>query len=162
MCSKLLKQSFFFYSKTKERRRRKASYLVAVWKHRWEMTLTMQSLMVATPKTMRTSCDTGSNTIALSPSQPSEMQLYLLMLSSAILDNLNYVLPPSFCFNDQTDYQGASSFTISYVHTYGIAFSLSRSALTHTHDRVSVGWPSFNGEYIVTAVLLSFVGLIFY
>lgn len=30
------------------------------------------------------------------PSQPSEMQLYLLMLSSAILENLNYVLPLHF------------------------------------------------------------------
>lgn len=64
----------------------------------------MHSLMVATPKTMRTSCDTGSITTAPSPSQPSEMQLYLLMLSSAILENLNYVLPPSYCFNDQMDY----------------------------------------------------------
>lgn len=60
--------------------------------------------MVATPKTMRISCDTGSTTSALSPSQPSEMQLYLLVLSSAILENLNYVLPPSFCFYDQRDF----------------------------------------------------------
>lgn len=156
----LFKVNFIlFNSKTKERRRRKALFLEAVWKHSWETTLTMQSLMVATPKTMRTSCDTGSITIALSPSQPSEMQLYLLMLSSAILENLNYVLPPSFCFNDQRDYTREHPVSPTlYVHTYGIAFSLSHSAsthtLTHTHNHViSVGWPSFNGEYIVTAVV---------
>lgn len=121
------------YSKTKERRRRKGLYLEAGWKHRWEMTLTMQRLMVATPKTMRISCDTGSIATALSSSQPSEMQLYLLMLSSAILENLNYVLPPSFCFNDQRDYTMKHPVSPSlYVHKYGIAFTLSHSASTHT------------------------------
>lgn len=127
--------SFAFNSKTKERRRRKELYLEAVWKHSWEMTLTMQSLMVATPKTMRTSCDTGYITTALFPSQPSEMQLYLLMLSSAILENLNYVLPPSFCFNDQRDYTREHPASPAlYVHTYGIAFSVSFSldSLTYT------------------------------
>lgn len=59
-------------------------------------------------------------------------------------------------------HQGASSFTISYVHTYGIAFSLSRSASTHTHNHVFVGWPSFSGEYIVTAVVFEFCGAHFY
>lgn len=124
----------FFHSKTKERKRRKVSYLVAVWKHSWEMTLTMQSLMVATPKTMRTLCDTGSITTVLLPSQSWEMQLYLLMLSSAILENLNYVLPPSFCFSDQRDYTREHPVSPTlYVHTYGIAFSLSFSLDSHTH-----------------------------
>lgn len=75
------------------------------------------------------------------------------MLSSAILENLNYVLPPSFCFSDQRDYTREHPVSPTlYVHTYGIAFSLSHSASTHTH----------NGEYIITAVVLSFAGLIFY
>lgn len=97
------------------------------------MTLTMQSLMVVTLKTMRTSCDTGSITTALSPSRPSEMQLYLLMLSSAILENLNYLLPPSFCFNDQRDYTREHPVSSLFVHTYGIAFSVSFSLDSHTH-----------------------------
>jgi len=94
----------------------------------------MQSSTVATPKTMRTSCDTGSIIIVFSSSQSQAMQLYLLMLSSAILENLNYVLPPSFCFNDQRDYTREHPVSPTlYVHTYGIAFSLSHSASTHTH-----------------------------
>lgn len=117
----------------------------------------MQSLMVATPKTMRTSCDTGSITTALSPSQPSEMQLYLLMLSSAILENLNYVLPPSFCFSDQRDYTREHPVSPTlYVHTYGIAFSLSHSASTHTHILMYylLGDPaSMENTYILTAIV---------
>lgn len=153
----------WFLSKTKERRRRKESYLEAVSKHKWKTTLTMQSWMVATPKTMMTSCDSGSIAVALTPSHPSEMQLYLLMLSSAILESLNYLLPPSFLLQwPEGLYQGASGFTISYVHTYGIAFFLSRLASTHTHTHISDGWPRFSEENIVTAVILSFVGLIFF
>lgn len=91
------------------------------------MTLTMQRLMVAMPKTTRTSCDTGCITTALSSFQPSEMQLYLLMLSSAILENLNYVLPPLFCFSDQRDFTREHPVTTLCIHTYGIAFSLSFS-----------------------------------
>lgn len=67
----------------------------------------MQSSTAATPKTTKISCDTGPNAappILASPFQPSEMQLYSIMLSSAILENPNCVLAPSFFrYIDQRD-----------------------------------------------------------
>ena len=61
----------FFCSKTKQEKRkpaRKESLQVVVWKQRWGMTLSLT--LVATLKTMKTSCDIGSYSTALFPSNP--------------------------------------------------------------------------------------------
>lgn len=124
----------------------------------------MQSLTAATPKTTRTSCDTGSITTALTPSRPSEMQLYLLMLSSAILENLNYVLPPSFCFNDQRDYTGEHPVSplFMFIHMELPFLSHSASILSHTHiTNPGICWVT-QLQYRIhfNCCCLNFVGLV--
>lgn len=132
----------------------------------------MQRLMVATPKTMRTSCDTGSITTALFPSQPSEMQLYILMLSSAILENLNYMLPPSFCFSDQRDYTRehpvSPLFMFLHMELPFLSHSVSTLSFSHTHTYIhnhdlDICWVTrLQWKIHCNCCCLSFAGLIFY
>lgn len=113
------------------------------------MTLTMQSLMVATPKTTKTSCDTGSNA---APHPRFNPQKYSRTFSCCPVSSwtIRTVCCPLRFFAHLPEglYQGASSSTTSSVLTHGIAFFLSRPAPAHTN--ACVGWPSFSGERIVT------------